>query len=118
MKRLAIVLSIGITSLGVGFAQNGSPGASGKPDQTVQKPGSKDKVTTDDSVYNPAGGPGDKSGKAAADSGKKKQGDKASSKPETPPNPPIIDPHENPASPQNAPKEGNLPAKGNLPEKE
>ena len=97
MKRL---LWIGVISVPLALAQQSS------------KPATPDKVTTDDSVYNPNGGPGDK----ASDDAKTKapKGDKTG----TPPNGPVASPDQNPAVPPAAPKEGNLPKQGNVPEKD
>jgi hypothetical protein len=81
--------------------------------QESTKPNSSDKVTTDDSVFNPNGGPGDK---ASDDAKTKAPKDKERG---TPPNGPVTTPSDqNPAvPPAGTPKEGNLPKKGNLPEK-
>jgi hypothetical protein len=106
MKRLQTILSIGLLALPLAFGQsNGPPSQSGKTRST-------DKVTTDDSVYNPNGGPGDKTSDDAKTKAKPKK-----KRPETPPNPPVVSPHEDPTSPVNRPKEGNVPEKGNVPQK-
>jgi hypothetical protein len=105
MKRLETILSIGLLALPLAFGQsNGGGSQSNSPSQSQKT--KKDKVTTDDSVYKPNGGPGDK---ASDDAKNKRQ--------QTPPNPPVVSPHEDPTSPVNRPKEGNVPESGKAPEK-
>lgn len=99
MKRLEIVVSIGLMAMPLAFGQNTG---------TFQ---SSEKVTTDDSVYKPDGGPADKAGK----NDKTKTGKKDKS-PGTPANGPIASPNQNPAAPPTTPKEGNPPQKTNPPE--
>jgi len=106
MKRLETILSIGLLTLPMAFAQSNGGGSQGNSPSQSQSQNKKDKVTTDDSVYKPNGGPGDK---ASDDAKNKRQ--------QTPPNPPVVSPHEDPTSPVNKPKEGNVPETGKAPEK-
>jgi hypothetical protein len=101
MKTIALLTVLTLASVSGTFAQTGKSGTAGT---------SGDSVTTNDSVYNP--NDGTKKGTGEANNGKlpKDKGSKNNTKPVSPPNPPVVDPHEDPSSPVNTPKTGNPPA--------
>jgi hypothetical protein len=107
MKRYALLTALGIGYVSLGLAQRNTETAAPQTQSEgakAEKSGSaKDKVTTNDTVFNP----NDKTDKST---GKPKtKGSKNNPKPDSPPNPPVADPHEDPISPVNTPKAGNLP---------
>ena len=116
MNKAVMLVALGIASMPLSFAQAGAPGGGSASAPATQSRGSENgnkagkaappKVTTDDSVYDsgnkPASGPATQNGKA------KKPGQN-NTKPQSPPNPPVVDPHEDPTSPVNVPKTGNVP---------
>ncbi len=102
MKKIVFLTVLAVGSVPMTFAQaTGKSGTAGT---------SGDSVTTNDSVYNP--NDGTKKGTSDANNGKlpKDKGSKNNTKPASPPNPPVVDPHEDPSSPVNAPPTGSAPA--------
>jgi hypothetical protein len=98
MKNILFLMVLAVGSVPMTFAQaTGESGTAGT---------SRDSVTTNDSVYNP--NDGSKKGANDANNGKlpKDKGPKNNTKPVSPPNAPVVDPHEDPSSPVNTPTTG------------
>jgi hypothetical protein len=111
MKIFALLAALTVGSVPAMVAQTAGGGAPA-PQSGAKSGSARDSVTTSDSVYNPADIA--KAGSDRPANGKlpKDKGAKNNTKPVSPPNPPVVDPHENPGSPVNTPKAGDVPGNG------